>query len=484
MVLAQRLHLLMVFVGTAEMQTSYLVEFFDAVQRRSHCRPPRLVAVDFEKPCGVAGVVVGGRVVVVGNVVVGGVIVVVVAGTVVAGIVVVGATGIVVVGGVVVAGAVVVVVEGLVVVVGAWVVVVAGAVVVVVAGVVVVVVAGMVVVVVAGVVVVVVAGMVVVVVAGMVVVVVAGMVVGGVVVVVVAGTVVVVVAGIVVVVVEGTVVVVVVSGMVVVVVSGMVVVVVSGMVVVVVSGWPVSGVVVSGMDGSGVTSGGSVGFVSGVVVVGGSTTTGTVDTYNKRLGVPDGVPEIVSAVAELCRWAESSVGVHSGCAFLTTASAPATWGAAIDVPFRNAVAVSEEFQADLIIDPGAMMSTHEPRFENAENESPLAEAATVIAAGSRAGEDEHASEASFPAATATGMPASVARRTASSTAADVPPPRLMLITAGVVPWSVIAQSIPAITPDTEPIPEQSRTRTGTTVAFFATPYTVPAARAATCVPCP
>ena len=408
--------------------------------------------MDFEKPCGVAGVVVGGRVVVVGNVVVGGVIVVVVAGTVVAGIVVVGATGIVVVGGVVVAGAVVVVVEGLVVVVGAWVVVVAGAVVVVVAGVVVVVVAGMVVVVVAG------------------------MVVGGVVVVVVAGTVVVVVAGIVVVVVEGTVVVVV--------VSGMVVVVVSGMVVVVVSGWPVSGVVVSGMDGSGVTSGGSVGFVSGVVVVGGSTTTGTVDTYNKRLGVPDGVPEIVSAVAELCRWAESSVGVHSGCAFLTTASAPATWGAAIDVPFRNAVAVSEEFQADLIIDPGAMMSTHEPRFENAENESPLAEAATVIAAGSRAGEDEHASEASFPAATATGMPASVARRTASSTAADVPPPRLMLITAGVVPWSVIAQSIPAITPDTEPIPEQSRTRTGTTVAFFATPYTVPAARAATCVPCP
>jgi len=58
---------------------------------------------------------------------------------------------------------------------------------------------------------------------------------------------------------------------------------------------------------------------------------------------------------------------------------------------------------------------------------------TVIAEGTKAGEKLHASEFSFPAATTTVIPASTARFTAASSTFDPPlPPRLMLITAGLV----------------------------------------------------
>ena len=48
--------------------------------------------------------------------------------------------------------------------------------------------------------------------------------------------------------------------------------------------------------------------------------------------------------------------------------------------------------------------------------------------------------------------------TAVSSAEEMPPPRLMLATAGLA-WFCLTQSTPAITPDVEPEPEQLRTRT-------------------------
>ena len=58
--------------------------------------------------------------------------------------------------------------------------------------------------------------------------------------------------------------------------------------------------------------------------------------------------------------------------------------------------------------------------------------------------------------------------TALSIVADVPPPRLRLATAGLIACAV-TQSTPATTCDTRPLPEQSSTRTETTLTFLASP---------------
>ena len=44
--------------------------------------------------------------------------------------------------------------------------------------------------------------------------------------------------------------------------------------------------------------------------------------------------------------------------------------------------------------------------------------------------------------------------------------------------------MPAITPEVDPLPAHDITRTGTSVADFATPNVVPPRVPATCVPCP
>ena len=59
----------------------------------------------------------------------------------------------------------------------------------------------------------------------------------------------------------------------------------------------------------------------------------------------------------------------------------------------------------------------------------------------------------------------------------------MLATAGFCALAV-TQSIPAITPDVLPFPEQSSTRTPYNLTPLATPYVVPPIVPATCVPCP
>jgi hypothetical protein len=50
------------------------------------------------------------------------------------------------------------------------------------------------------------------------------------------------------------------------------------------------------------------------------------------------------------------------------------------------VAVVEPNHAEVIDTPGANTSTHEPKFEKVARTSVLSDAATVIAAGTRAGE--------------------------------------------------------------------------------------------------
>ena len=61
----------------------------------------------------------------------------------------------------------------------------------------------------------------------------------------------------------------------------------------------------------------------------------------------------------------------------------------------------------------------------------------------------------------------------------------MLATAGVPgAWSPATQSTPAITPEVEPLPLQSSTRTATRVTCLATPYVVPPTVPDTCVPWP
>ena len=98
----------------------------------------------------------------------------------------------------------------------------------------------------------------------------------------------------------------------------------------------------------------------------------------------------------------------------------------------------------------------------------------MIADGARAGLVRQASSglpnrSPFPAATTTGMPARVAAATAESSAPDTPPPRLRLITERPAGLCWTAQSIPAITSETLPLPTQSSTRTGTRLTSLATP---------------
>ena len=109
----------------------------------------------------------------------------------------------------------------------------------------------------------------------------------------------------------------------------------------------------------------------------------------------------------------------------------------------------------------------------------------MIALGALAGERVHASVDSLPAAATTVMPAFVKRKIAVLSDAEAGPPILKFKTACVFGFGFSGlkiQSRAAITPEYAPLPAQFSKRTGTTRAFFANPYCVPAAVAATCVP--
>jgi hypothetical protein len=71
----------------------------------------------------------------------------------------------------------------------------------------------------------------------------------------------------------------------------------------------------------------------------------------------------------------------------------------MDVPLRIAAAVLLPIQSEVMFTPGALRSTHEPKFEKEANASVMDVAPTVIADGSLAGENVHALTLLFPAAT-------------------------------------------------------------------------------------
>src|SRR5262245_33026845 len=121
-----------------------------------------------------------------------------------------------------------------------------------------------------------------------------------------------------------------------------------------------------------------------------------------------------------------------------------------------------------MLDPGAKMSTHVPKFENDDRASVVVVEPTVMAVATRAGEELHALALLLPAAMAKVTPEAMALATAVSRAVETPPPRLMLATAGRTRLSR-TQSTPAMTPAFVPEPVQSRTRTGWRLTLLARP---------------
>src|SRR5687768_7232341 len=108
--------------------------------------------------------------------------------------------------------------------------------------------------------------------------------------------------------------------------------------------------------------------------------------------------------------------------------------------------------------PGANRSRQVPKFEDDDRASVIIVEPIVSAFGVRAGEKLQASELLLPAAIAYVTPDAIDAVTASSTACEMPPPRLMFATAGCTAFAV-TQSTPAMTPANVPDPVQPRTRT-------------------------
>ena len=94
---------------------------------------------------------------------------------------------------------------------------------------------------------------------------------------------------------------------------------------------------------------------------------------------PGDVTTFGVAVSEIrdATWA----GVKAGSDSRMSAAAPATWGAAIDVPLRVRSAVSPDQVDDVMPTPGAKMSRQVPQLENDARASAESTAPTVMALG-------------------------------------------------------------------------------------------------------
>ena len=105
----------------------------------------------------------------------------------------------------------------------------------------------------------------------------------------------------------------------------------------------------------------------------------------------------------------------------------------MEVPLNVAVAVFDVYQADGIDDPGANMSRQVPMLENDDRASVLVVEPVVMALTARAGEKLQAfAPLLLPAATAIVTLALCRLLTAVSSEVEIPPPRLMLATAGAM----------------------------------------------------
>ena len=123
------------------------------------------------------------------------------------------------------------------------------------------------------------------------------------------------------------------------------------------------------------------------------------------------------------------VTVAVGLSPLYIATAPATCGEAIEVPWIVRVEVFDVIQPAVISVPGALISTHGPKFVNEARPSPPFVAPTAMALGADAGDFVHASTRSLPAATTTAIPALLTLSIASLKVVDRFPPILKLSTA-------------------------------------------------------
>src|SRR6185295_12847108 len=121
---------------------------------------------------------------------------------------------------------------------------------------------------------------------------------------------------------------------------------------------------------------------------------------SSRFGEP--VPALLTwfGVELLTMAAVTVAGEALGFVSRNNAATPVTCGVAIDVPEIVLVAVSLVFHDEVILLPGAKMSTHVPKFENDERASVVVVEPTVIALATRAGDVLQASTLSLPAAIA------------------------------------------------------------------------------------
>ena len=111
-----------------------------------------------------------------------------------------------------------------------------------------------------------------------------------------------------------------------------------------------------------------------------------VETNARRFGEPVPGDVTTSAVAAAVIAEATCEGDCAPLMASVTAATPATWGEAIEVPDNTAVAVVEVYQAEVMLDPGAKTSTHDPKLEYEARESVDVVAPTVMALATRAGE--------------------------------------------------------------------------------------------------
>lgn len=107
---------------------------------------------------------------------------------------------------------------------------------------------------------------------------------------------------------------------------------------------------------------------------------------SKRFGDP--VPGLVTllGVEFVTIAAVTAAGNEPGFVSRKSAATPQTCGDAIDVPEMVFVAVSFVFHEEVMLEPGAKMSTQVPKLENEERASVMVVAPTVMAFGARAGD--------------------------------------------------------------------------------------------------
>src|SRR5688500_4360655 len=162
------------------------------------------------------------------------------------------------------------------------------------------------------------------------------------------------------------------------------------------------------MDGPEVAGAGAGSWATGSWEAG-SSDTGAGDgaaasVLSSRFGVPAPGAAMTSVLVWASSFAETSAGLSAGFADSRSAAAPATCGAAMEVPLMVAFAVVELMPADAMPAPGAYRSTQGPKLEKEACRSEESLAATVKTSGTRAGELSQASTMELPAATATETP--------------------------------------------------------------------------------